>query len=216
MWNDELLRQLVWKVRDNEPATPRPSQYQAPTWSWASVNMEVRFEHAFLPPQYWNCFGEVLDVTTALATSDPFGQVLDGYLKLKVRNLQCGFLGVLDDSGRYEMFLGDIEADLHVGWVQPDTSRNTFPDGVFYLTLGEYSYPNTHELFGLVLEKLNSPSTFQRVGFFTVKDIFYSDLSVEEFFNLQSGHDDCHHAKDLGQCAGVNENGKEQYIITII
>jgi hypothetical protein len=63
LWSNNLVPQLMW-----EPADPvkskRPSQYRAPTWSWASVDGEISFSRCFGtdPPDVMliSQFGKVL------------------------------------------------------------------------------------------------------------------------------------------------------------
>ncbi|KAH9204901.1 heterokaryon incompatibility protein-domain-containing protein, partial [Leptodontidium sp. 2 PMI_412] len=38
MWKGDLARQLLWYAVDDQSKKPRPEKFQAPTWSWASIN----------------------------------------------------------------------------------------------------------------------------------------------------------------------------------
>lgn len=42
LWSSTMLQDLLWHNRYSEPIQ-RPVRYQAPSWSWASVNNRVKF-----------------------------------------------------------------------------------------------------------------------------------------------------------------------------
>jgi hypothetical protein len=83
--------QLLWRLR--VPAAEPPAEFQAPSWSWASVNGEVLMAPSGLctgfrsfklsPDRGWTAVAHVLDVAVQLAGPDPMGPVLSGRLRMQ-------------------------------------------------------------------------------------------------------------------------------------
>lgn len=82
LWENSLLEDLCWHVASWRPAritSGRPTQWRAPTWSWASVTGSVRFTTSagLLDP----C--QVLESICTPASTDPTGELTSGHLVLK-------------------------------------------------------------------------------------------------------------------------------------
>ena len=91
LWSSNLLNCLLWASAwyDSKGLTShtRPKSYLAPSWSWAAVSGQVRYEtwifnalHPSLDPRL---LPTILSVSTTPAGSDPFGQLTGGSLRLK-------------------------------------------------------------------------------------------------------------------------------------
>ncbi|KAL2198316.1 heterokaryon incompatibility protein-domain-containing protein [Corynascus similis CBS 632.67] len=87
MWRRDLAQQLLWLIGPyvgRPRLAPYPVECGIPTWSWASVNGIIN--HAWdeqedgLDPLF-----TIRDVSTNLATSDPFGKISGGKLVLESR-----------------------------------------------------------------------------------------------------------------------------------
>ena len=63
----------------------RPSQYRAPSWSWACIDGTIRF----VPLSYSNRVAQVVDCIVKHAGADPFGRVSGGELVLEVSPLMA-------------------------------------------------------------------------------------------------------------------------------
>ncbi len=54
LWSRTLLYDLLWKVwapmGPDEQHLSRPTEYRAPTWSWASVDGKLDLSYSFPPP----------------------------------------------------------------------------------------------------------------------------------------------------------------------
>jgi hypothetical protein len=78
-----LLHQLCWQPASHTIVSFRPSQYRAPTWSWASVDGPLYFR-TYLPNSCRPYRCELGDCKTTLqSVSLPFGEVTGGYLTLR-------------------------------------------------------------------------------------------------------------------------------------
>ncbi|KAI0333419.1 HET-domain-containing protein [Cubamyces sp. BRFM 1775] len=88
LWHDDfLVHDLLWEVHSDQPGPPRPKRYRAPSWSWASVDAEVKC-HAHTAP-----FEVLLKVVRSTITLEddafPFGPVIDGSLILRACLFEC-------------------------------------------------------------------------------------------------------------------------------
>ena len=110
LWELSLIQDLAWCIGDlslliensptENPGTPlkftpklvspffatstRPTEYVAPTWSWASVLNRVVYLHSSYSQEYI----QVLSARTELATADPTAGVHCGCIMLKGRLMQ--------------------------------------------------------------------------------------------------------------------------------
>ncbi len=82
LWEHRFPRALLWSsiggVIDRPEVLPRPSQYQGPTWSWASVDTAV----ALKPDKTTPTVCRVIDVTCTPATASVYGHVQDGRVRI--------------------------------------------------------------------------------------------------------------------------------------
>ncbi|KAH7073779.1 heterokaryon incompatibility protein-domain-containing protein [Paraphoma chrysanthemicola] len=85
LWEGCLLRMLCWSttvhVVEKMWTRSRPQVYQAPTWSWASLDAAISMvvSRVYDDVEY---VCRVKDVECTLATADLYGQVCDGFLAL--------------------------------------------------------------------------------------------------------------------------------------
>ena len=91
LWKEDLLRELLWKASDNADG-PEPDF--TPSWSWASVRGGVEYGLEFEDDVY---LAEVIDSSVVSATSNPFGSVSEGIVKLRGKMFQ-GRLFQQDDG----------------------------------------------------------------------------------------------------------------------
>jgi len=84
----DFLNQLCWNV--TEPCRHGPVNYRAPLWSWVAIDGRVRFR---FHPSGLREIGAalILEASTCLATSDPYGSIDAGFLILggPLRCIRC-------------------------------------------------------------------------------------------------------------------------------
>jgi hypothetical protein len=101
-------RQEIFEVMGSHRTDrkPRPAEYLAPTWSWASVLDPVRFLADFDQKPLF----ELLDTHISLATDDPFGAVAEGCsIRLRGKILSTNWaIRPADSSGTPSLVLTEI------------------------------------------------------------------------------------------------------------
>jgi len=116
LWKHSLKRDLLWYRFEGTP-NPRPSQYLAPSWSWASVKgpislmrgMDDRLDAAFLndggnPTQIKSC--EILSCDVEVEDERlPHGRVKSSMLKIRSKTVPTTWAGGSYDS-EFGLFVG--------------------------------------------------------------------------------------------------------------
>jgi len=99
LWRSNILSGHYWSVRSFEPhhqcddlehdavmlvasksAVKFPSEYRAPSWSWAALDAEI--EYGYLNEKLISA--ALIDVLVVPIGENPFGRVKSGWIKLKV------------------------------------------------------------------------------------------------------------------------------------
>ncbi|KAF4948633.1 hypothetical protein FGADI_9537 [Fusarium gaditjirri] len=171
IWSQDLPRGLTWYVApwDRDKAISpvvSPTDYIAPSWSWAAAKFGVQFLKNAYRIQFYHDF-DVVDAVVRPAGLDPFGMVKDGYIE--------GF-------GRMQTFLVQKRPDLivpgrlsiYVLSSGPDSSISALfaPDGckaeefqevtVLLLYLGTFADGGS---VAMSVERVDGvDSTFKRTG----------------------------------------------------
>jgi len=84
MWRTGLEIALCWQLHYQRKLCKRPSEYRAPTWSWASVDGEISRETVNkLDARNIEFCIKIKDVMVANRGDDLFGEIYDGVLKLR-------------------------------------------------------------------------------------------------------------------------------------
>jgi len=106
VWGGEVMaRLLLWQSRD---CLPRPREYMAPTWSWASCEGRISYENE-TDQRWFNV--EVVEARTILHNKSlPYDRVADGSLTL-----------------RAHVRRGRFEAPCFVKWDVPDPQPKPGP-----------------------------------------------------------------------------------------
>ena len=85
LWERKFPGALLWSSRggvvDRPDVLPRPAQYLAPTWSWASIISAVRIDQVLITESKVTVC-RVIEVTCAPTTADLYGHVEDGRLRI--------------------------------------------------------------------------------------------------------------------------------------
>lgn len=208
MWRRTLLEQMMWSRRSSVPMQKRPP-WQAPTWSWASIDGGVRVLDrvpARLRAHAMKQCVRILDVWTTPSGPDPFGPVSGGAL-----TLACAYLvpaNLDDDAGDTCLVVLDVP---ELGTEQNNTIRINFrrdclsDDGVrsspsvFLLPVyvqdtsaspctSHASHPIGSGAFALVLQRCCSSQndSFRRIGRFELSGaISKPDAPDEEVLEIE-------------------------------
>lgn len=95
LWAAHFLEDACWRVYPQEETmvkqkpvkgkilgpVVRPTEYRAPSWSWASLDAPIRFLALSFP----NLLARVVKCLTTPSGTDPYGQVKDGKLVIEAR-----------------------------------------------------------------------------------------------------------------------------------
>lgn len=165
IWSGDFLRSLCWKV--SPVASRRRAEFVAPSWSWASIKGgPVEFTEAKTPTAFFDEFADsIKDVQCALATENPFGQVVAGYLDITARIIPAT---VHEDttSGPQGSFRGAWDFHLKnsrgrlIGDLIPDDDSEVI--GIKFVHCIELFEDGT----GLVLVHVPyTTATYRRIGF---------------------------------------------------
>jgi hypothetical protein len=99
LWKDNLVQQLVWHTV--ETPQPRPEYYQAPTWSWASINLTATLEYKLWGDKRYPCTPLIIiEEATTVPIDDPFGGISDGHLRITCTGWGIGRLSPKQDGRR--------------------------------------------------------------------------------------------------------------------
>lgn len=130
LWRQHLMEGLLWSIRVNT-RTANPSEYRAPTWSWASKDGYVIHAEPFNTS--W-IVARALDVQCNVVSDDPkappqqFGMVTSGTMTLQAALIQIR----VDENGNWILSTRKHHIPLPQLMVRVDTSV-TIPAG------GEYT-----------------------------------------------------------------------------
>jgi len=115
LWRSSILETLNWRVFVDEPdvlsedrelipllkpqksEVRSPSRYRSPSWSWAAIDARVHFTHFDKP-----IMAKFVDCELIPASSDPFGRLQSGWIKLAVRFFPILCIPKISPSG-YKM-----------------------------------------------------------------------------------------------------------------
>ncbi|KAH9850577.1 heterokaryon incompatibility protein-domain-containing protein [Lenzites betulinus] len=179
LWRHALLDDLLW-FKETGSDIPRPAEYRAPSWSWASLDGHVKvggrglgaFPHGTPVAEVVRC--EVALEDAAL----PFGQVLAGSLVLRAASVRC----VLHK--RENTFYIGLQTAQQAQHDADEVEANTKYSGEWFLdcdadaeTTGkQWVVPLWEDewwLEGLIVTRVRSDppgrEVFRRVGFFYVE-----------------------------------------------
>lgn len=80
LWKEDLIHDLAWHLEERAA----PQTYHAPSWSWVSINTEAqtswKIDHMTKP---FVSEAELIDGNVYLSTSNQFGPVQSGYIRLR-------------------------------------------------------------------------------------------------------------------------------------
>ncbi|KAF2450898.1 HET-domain-containing protein [Karstenula rhodostoma CBS 690.94] len=192
LWVKDLIRSLVWHKRIMEPSLgTAPAAYRAPSWSWASVDGQVRFPMGFIERvEGKNAVDadypatQPAKVLEAVATypEDQFGEVTSGFICVRAQAL----FRVTIDTAKW---LNERQFPVHIrglGLIKefiayPDFDKEALEGESLLIPLasGIQDYPNDYpELRGLFLEHVED-RVYRRKGTWRIGGQ-YSDQGFDE------------------------------------
>ncbi|KAK7946402.1 uncharacterized protein PG986_010723 [Apiospora aurea] len=184
MWRKSLDEQLLWK-RD-EKLKERPA-WQAPTWSWASIDGQVLPEPDASIFYRVKWYIRVLGVWTTLAGPDPHGAVTGGELTVGCASVHCGTLDdtservYVDWSGAGPVRDESIQIQVSMDCASEEAVRN--PATVYLLPVAVSDARRDSYVAGLILQRCGSErGRFRRIGYFNSDHLrrYSSDPGTDE------------------------------------
>lgn len=173
LWRTHLAFQLLWQVYRLRWDTPRsrPSEYIAPTWSWASVVGRVESACDIRGKSDREIIIDVVDVAVQLSTQNRFGQVKDGFLTIKGYLAHNGVRVEEDETNRgsYCVFVNGVRAGIALLDEDNQSKEPTIHEGLYYLPV-RFRSREISEVPGIVLRKTSiaGDDDFVRIGQFEV------------------------------------------------
>jgi hypothetical protein len=209
LWRSNLKSQLLWRNVATGNARRNPGNW--PSWSWAGLDDEISIYPGPLGRAPKIFLSKVVNSEVTLAGEDPFGDVISG----KPRILTGPLVGCITQVGSSESTLStatflngtsvtfDIYGDI----------RRTEPFNCLWYCLPLFIVPNggNDPIKGLMLEAIFGSITgrFRRVGHFSA---FPEDNLVDAMNDPKCWAD----RSVYESSAGLYEQGREQYYITIV
>jgi hypothetical protein len=158
LWKRVLPLDLLWySLRPEFGTQPhcRYKDYCAPSWSWASTDAHVMpFFWAIIPDSGFMI--KILDANVDAVTSDIFGRVSGGYIRLR------GWLRELhSETGKW------YQTPLDDNSVRAFNDDSAEAGWRYFLPILEAQYnPGWEVIWGLILIKTATPNQYRRVGIF--------------------------------------------------
>jgi Heterokaryon incompatibility protein (HET) len=196
LWQSNLVEDLLWSsapdLQDPDLASPL-SDYRAPTWSWASVDTQIRYEDQDI--RHADTHQYLASITNAecevASASYPLGEVLSGSINVHGPMLPGTLIAPETLEFYYKLRIGgppavDVFPDtLLVTEQLPDaksqvrrarTGENYAPFKAPVICVGIRDNPSEGIVTGLVISRVNlDREAFERVGTFSCgREIFGS------------------------------------------
>ncbi|KAH8594075.1 heterokaryon incompatibility protein-domain-containing protein [Bisporella sp. PMI_857] len=243
MWRWKLERQLCWRVDEmhTEDGPPRQGvSYQAPSWSWASVDKAVRWRFSnnnniVVKNNDKRPFIKILHISiTPLVKSDPFGQLQDGTLTIQTGPMINASLldALMDDKNRamrwratsHHFTIGDTRV-FHIkghGEIVYDIDVPANLGAVYFLPLIDdtrknesKSYRQQITIYGLMVTFAHDRGNgyFRRTG---VGAITFSVGTYKELINMLSEPRQLMEEHLYRESLKQDSNGVGQYAIILV
>ncbi|KAI0012356.1 heterokaryon incompatibility protein-domain-containing protein [Xylariaceae sp. FL0662B] len=207
MWSRDLERQLCWSGSRYDPKPVHwLSGCKCPTWSWASLDRDVKFmEIETLRARVHGLTFQYVDA------ENQFGDVEDAVLRLDCDVFCRGIIH----------FSKPLHMTVEIGYPCPETA-----DGRIYLDcFDEYNEPSQSiqayflpiglpanprfDCVGLILEATGKKGEYNRIGFFE------SQTPIDDFEKLSGGPQSKEY-KDLFAEVVVGENGEQHFLLNLV
>jgi hypothetical protein len=190
IWRRNMIDGLLWKVSHGCNAV-RPSQYRAPSWSWASLEGPVTMKSSISPEE--NVTARILDYHIGHVSDTSFGEVSEGTVRL------TGPVCQLQLPKEFRLTNMPLRADC----VGAET-KNTITCEIDVCDIAEEKHLSTKEVLclgmavvslsrgtslwgeGLLIVSNDDNSSFFRIGHARIEDMFsFKKIAVETELTLR-------------------------------
>ncbi|KAK1856510.1 hypothetical protein CCHR01_00889 [Colletotrichum chrysophilum] len=179
LWAHSLPWSLLWRCTESHPS-PRPSQYQGPTWSWLSINDGVRFSG-----RNWGCLASVVSAEYELVSEEaPFGALRSAQLRISGPAVEIEWQYEYNASESRNQphpmsqwiyrkpgnndICGTPDIDLQLDAREPNT--NYTPVTLIAIDFQSKDFPALKSrLEGIVLKRFHD-NQYRRLGYFRICD----------------------------------------------
>jgi hypothetical protein len=203
-WESTLPLSLLWERKYR--TTSAPSEYIAPSWSWASLNRAVMVsEHS--PPyiiKSMSCLGQLLDRTVFTAGDDPMGAVEYGELSVHAplfwsETLQGDIMPAMKNSSwpmvqETAMIQYLLDDEMAMSSVVRNLAFTLL--GACHQTITSDMVPKALEtrrldLLGLLLlPEPEEPRVFKRIGLFKLTFVYAEGNSTDPEESIRAAYDE--------------------------
>jgi hypothetical protein len=162
LWRPYFTSDLLWRTKNCGEHSVRAHPYRAPSWSWASVDVEITRHVPFRNDMKPMC--TIFEVEVEPLTDNVFGQILSGFIRIQAtlytstRLRSAQFIHKADDTSMVAMDINPASLDT---------------DNLYLCILDTTSLlrHKNPALRGLVLEPTDAAKgEFRRVGYFHVAE----------------------------------------------
>ena len=202
LWLFSLSSLLLW-TRSGEAT--RPTDYRAPSWSWAALNSKISFDNCSIEEATEL---EILEAETTPASDKlPFGAVTSGHVKLKSRMLRSPWKFTIQEVESSAIPSDAIGGQLRIWLDAPNEDfGNTFDSSQLWFFEATCSLRCERQR-GLILVEFGN-STYRRVGAFSINHHQPDSLDIDTLRKLSVG-------KHSDHCQGCFAQA-QTHIITVI
>jgi hypothetical protein len=167
LWENMLPGTLLWALGKNDNKSRRLDSPYAPSWSWASITGVVRFTELPGEPPF-ECLAEVLEVSVKLASENPFGSLLSGFIRLK--GLLAEIPGHIEwPKGPIKSIEGTVEGgrlcgELYLDVTDPSLEISSKDEAAIMIIACSRRDRYSSGLHALVLKSTKERDCYRRVG----------------------------------------------------
>jgi len=143
LWKENLIAQLTWRAFGGNE---RPQEYQAPSWSWASVNKELKYSWRDGKLTRLQLVASLLGTEITPVTADRFGKVSKGQLRIQGSLVKLKYRGhtarnhVLLEWGTLRRTWRDLHSDSEFSILPSNRPISVDIDFIDELKRGEILY----------------------------------------------------------------------------
>jgi hypothetical protein len=215
LWRKRLPYQLLWRILN---PSPRPVEWQAPSWSWASVNGQIDpqvSEHYFLwqpdKTRQEQSLIKVIDIALEYKDNDAKQRLIGASLRLWAP-IVSGYLRPEEDfPGSTHVRLGTENV---LTQFKHDHNLMPEPDKIYTLMLILYTNDDNPEYYGIWIEPSSeTPGEWSRIGFCNVTDYIWKG-NIENLERLLGKG-----LEDISNVLGSdlkNADGIPRYLIELV
>jgi len=200
LWRSNLLEDLLWSSAPDlkDPLKVAPLlDYRAPSWSWASVDSQIRFEDG--PSDDDRCLVKVLSAQCETSSNNyPLGEVVSGKIKLRGPTLPGALLAPKKLEFYYKLRLGgpaavdvfpdtllvavpvttDGHQEYKVRRACPGEKYCFFKVSVICIAFKDNSIEGI--ISGLVLSPTQNQNRFERLGTFSCGRELFANAQIRD------------------------------------